>query len=120
MLRKAECGELHLHTSAFRILKRGSGPLLYDTIRYIPLTDVDKSPIPVKKVVIRLWNVIPCGTIRYNTGRSGGGLMSDKRLIVLTGDKGGVGKSTLAALLTEWLLSQGKQVNLIDADPNQT
>src|SRR5262249_31037156 len=46
-----------------------------------------------KKVVIRLWNVIPCGTIRYNTGRSGGGLMSDKRLIVLTGDKGGVGKS---------------------------
>ena len=46
--------------------------------------------------------------------------MSDKRLIVLTGDKGGVGKSTLAALLTEWFLSQGKQVNLIDADPNQT
>jgi cellulose biosynthesis protein BcsQ len=46
--------------------------------------------------------------------------MSDNRLIVLTGDKGGVGKSTLAALLTEWHLSQGKQVNLIDADPNQT
>jgi cellulose biosynthesis protein BcsQ len=46
--------------------------------------------------------------------------MSDTRLIVLTGDKGGVGKSTLAALLTEWLLSQGKQVHLIDADPNQT
>jgi cellulose biosynthesis protein BcsQ len=46
--------------------------------------------------------------------------MSDKRLIVLTGDKGGVGKSTLAALLTEWFLSKGKQVNLIDADPNQT
>jgi len=49
-----------------------------------------------------------------------GDLMSNNRLIVLTGDKGGVGKSTLAALLTEWLLSQGKQVNLIDADPNQT
>jgi chromosome partitioning protein len=46
--------------------------------------------------------------------------MSDKRLIVLTGDKGGVGKSTLAALLTEWFLSKGTQVNLIDADPNQT
>ena len=46
--------------------------------------------------------------------------MRDKWLIVLTGDKGGVGKSTLAALLTEWFLSQGKQVNLIDADPNQT
>lgn len=46
--------------------------------------------------------------------------MSDTRLIVLTGDKGGVGKSTLAALLTEWFLSKGKQVNLIDADPNQT
>ena len=46
--------------------------------------------------------------------------MSDTRLIVLTGDKGGVGKSTLAALLTEWFLSQGKQVKLIDADPNQT
>jgi cellulose biosynthesis protein BcsQ len=46
--------------------------------------------------------------------------MSDNRLIVFTGDKGGVGKSTLTALLTEWHLSQGKQVNLIDADPNQT
>jgi cellulose biosynthesis protein BcsQ len=46
--------------------------------------------------------------------------MRDKRLIVLTGDKGGVGKSTLAALLTEWLLARGTQVHLIDADPNQT
>jgi cellulose biosynthesis protein BcsQ len=46
--------------------------------------------------------------------------MSNNRLIVLTGDKGGVGKSTLAALLTEWLLARGAQVHLIDADPNQT
>ena len=40
--------------------------------------------------------------------------------IVFTGDKGGVGKSTLAVLLTEWFLSQETVVNLIDADPNQT
>lgn len=46
--------------------------------------------------------------------------MKDDTLIVFTGDKGGVGKSTLAVLMTEWLLSQGKQVHLIDADPNQT
>jgi cellulose biosynthesis protein BcsQ len=46
--------------------------------------------------------------------------MHDDRLIVFTGDKGGVGKSTLAVLLTEWLLSQGTHVHLIDADPNQT
>src|SRR5215475_2969909 len=46
--------------------------------------------------------------------------MKDDVLIVFTGDKGGVGKSTLAVLITEWFLSQGKQVNLIDADPNQT
>jgi len=46
--------------------------------------------------------------------------MKDGTLIVFTGDKGGVGKSTLAVLMTEWLLSQGKQVHLIDADPNQT
>jgi CO dehydrogenase nickel-insertion accessory protein CooC1 len=46
--------------------------------------------------------------------------MKDDALIVFTGDKGGVGKSTLAVLLTEWLLSQGQQVHLIDADPNQT
>lgn len=46
--------------------------------------------------------------------------MKEDALIVFTGDKGGVGKSTLAVLITEWFLSQGKQVNLIDADPNQT
>jgi cellulose biosynthesis protein BcsQ len=46
--------------------------------------------------------------------------MSERTLIVFTGDKGGVGKSTLAALMTEWLLSQGTQVHLVDADPNQT
>ena len=41
-------------------------------------------------------------------------------LIVLTGDKGGVGKSTLAALVTEWLVSTGVTVRVVDADPNQT
>jgi cellulose biosynthesis protein BcsQ len=46
--------------------------------------------------------------------------MKDGALIVFTGDKGGVGKSTLALLMTEWLLSQGKKVHLVDADPNQT
>ena len=43
--------------------------------------------------------------------------MKDGALIVFTGDKGGVGKSTLAVLLTEWFLSQGKQVRLVDAAP---
>lgn len=37
-----------------------------------------------------------------------------------TGDKGGVGKSTIAVLITEWLISTGVKVKLIDADPNQT
>ena len=46
--------------------------------------------------------------------------MKDGTLIVFTGDKGGVGKSTLAVLMTEWLLSQDKKVHLVDADPNQT
>jgi chromosome partitioning protein len=46
--------------------------------------------------------------------------MKDGTLIVFTGDKGGVGKSTLAVLMAEWLLAQGKTVRLIDADPNQT
>jgi len=46
--------------------------------------------------------------------------MKDDALIVFTGDKGGVGKSTLAVLMTEWLLSQSKKVHLVDADPNQT
>src|SRR5438876_7016151 len=55
----------------------------------------------------------PCGKVR-NTS------MKDGTLIVFTGDKGGVGKSTLAVLMTEWFLSQGKQVHLVDADPNQT
>jgi CO dehydrogenase nickel-insertion accessory protein CooC1 len=46
--------------------------------------------------------------------------MTESRLIVFTGDKGGVGKSRLAVLMTEWLLSKGKQVQLVDTDPNQT
>ena len=46
--------------------------------------------------------------------------MTESTLIVFTGDKGGVGKSTLAVLMMEWLLSKGKQVQLVDADPNQT
>ena len=46
--------------------------------------------------------------------------MDESTLIVFTGDKGGVGKSTLAVLMTEWLLSQGTKVHLVDADPNQT
>ena len=46
--------------------------------------------------------------------------MQEHTLIVFTGDKGGVGKSTLAVLMTEWLLSQGTPVHLVDADPNQT
>ena len=46
--------------------------------------------------------------------------MDDKVLIAVTGDKGGVGKSTLAALAAEWFLYQNKLVHIIDADPNQT
>ena len=42
------------------------------------------------------------------------------QLIALTGDKGGVGKSTLAILLAEWSIFQGIAVDVIDADPNQS
>lgn len=40
--------------------------------------------------------------------------------IVLTGDKGGVGKTTVAILLAEWLLAQGHKIRLIDTDPNRS
>jgi CobQ/CobB/MinD/ParA nucleotide binding domain len=40
--------------------------------------------------------------------------------IVLTGDKGGVGKTTIAILTAEWLLAQGYTVKLIDSDPNRS
>lgn len=39
--------------------------------------------------------------------------------IVVTGSKGGTGKTTITALLTEYLLSQGQRVHLVDADPTQ-
>jgi len=39
--------------------------------------------------------------------------------IVITGNKGGTGKTTIAALLAEYLTYQGQKVNLIDTDPNQ-
>src|SRR5256885_342978 len=59
-------------------------------------------------------------TIRYGPLSAERHLMKDGALIVFTGDKGGVGKSTLAVLMTEWFLSQSKKVHLVDADPNQT
>lgn len=42
------------------------------------------------------------------------------KTIVITSDKGGVGKSTLAALIIEWLNFNNKKVDLIDVDPIQT
>ena len=41
-------------------------------------------------------------------------------VIAVTGDKGGVGKSTLTALFTEWLRYKGYTVKVIDSDPNQS
>ena len=38
------------------------------------------------------------------------------RLILVTGDKGGVGKSFTARTLLDWYLSQGKQVHAFDTD----
>jgi chromosome partitioning protein len=43
-----------------------------------------------------------------------------KTLIAITGDKGGVGKSTLTALFAEWLTYRAISVHIIDADPNQS
>lgn len=40
--------------------------------------------------------------------------------IVITNEKGGTGKSTVAALLTEYLNYKGHSVQLIDTDPLQT
>jgi len=39
--------------------------------------------------------------------------------VVITGNKGGTGKTTIAALLAEYLNHQNKKVQLIDTDPNQ-
>ena len=39
--------------------------------------------------------------------------------IVITGNTGGTGKTTIAALLANYLTYQKKKVNLIDTDPNQ-
>ena len=46
--------------------------------------------------------------------------MAQHYLIAVTGDKGGVGKSTITALLTEWLTHHNHTVKVIDADPNQS
>lgn len=40
--------------------------------------------------------------------------------IVVTGEKGGVGKSTITCLLTEWFLFGGRTVRVVDVDPNET
>jgi len=39
--------------------------------------------------------------------------------IVITGNKGGTGKTTITALLAEYLTYQKKKINLTDTDPNQ-
>ena len=45
--------------------------------------------------------------------------MAEPLIFAITGDKGGVGKSTIAILLTEWLLMRGYSCEFIDADPSQ-
>jgi len=40
--------------------------------------------------------------------------------IVVSGEKGGVGKSTFSCLLTEWLVHNQQAVSVIDADSNET
>jgi len=42
------------------------------------------------------------------------------KTIAVTGDKGGVGKSTIAGLLVQWFKSKNYTVNILDADPNRT
>ena len=44
----------------------------------------------------------------------------DRIKIAVTGDKGGVGKTSLSALLTEHFLNRGKTVEVLDADPNKS
>ncbi len=46
--------------------------------------------------------------------------MKDAIQIVLTGDKGGVGKTTIAILLAEWITAQDHLVKLLDTDPNRS
>ncbi len=42
------------------------------------------------------------------------------KTIAITGDKGGVGKSTISALLAQWFEHQKYRVSVLDADPNRT
>lgn len=42
------------------------------------------------------------------------------KTIAVTGDKGGVGKSTVAGLLAQWFEFKNYTVNILDADPNRT
>jgi hypothetical protein len=46
--------------------------------------------------------------------------MAHQLRIVTTGDKGGVGKTTIAILVAEWMLAHGQTVTLIDADLNRS
>lgn len=40
--------------------------------------------------------------------------------IAITGEKGGVGKSTITVLLSQWLKYKGYKINILDADPNKS
>lgn len=42
------------------------------------------------------------------------------KTIAITGDKGGIGKSTISALLAQWFAYNNYSVNILDADPNRT
>lgn len=46
--------------------------------------------------------------------------MAKEILISVTGDKGGVGKSTITALLAEWFVYAKQPIKIIDADINQS
>ena len=42
------------------------------------------------------------------------------KTIAVTGDKGGVGKSTISGLLAQWFVYKDYTVDILDADPNRT
>lgn len=43
-----------------------------------------------------------------------------KKRILITSGKGGVGKTTLCAMLADWLLDKGHSIKLVDSDSNKS
>ena len=86
------------------------------------LSDYNRLPLIVGVWCIILLNTLLHDSVRYRIIASYliANLMGGFMIVLIGGEKGGTGKSTICTNLATWLVLEGADVMLLDADPQTT